>query len=275
MKKSLLSKLLVLILALTMLLSLFACDGTGEKDTESGTSVGDTSTEQETGTGDDTQSETESAELTESETVKSTESETSAPTEAPTQSETESDNETESETVSQSETEPAKETECEHPYAANQEGHWKPACSVCGKKEGKLQDHEYKEYQEDEGDLIYYSYVCTVCHFEAYGQEVPYEINLFYPASELSNLDASGGVEGVYHFESGIGFARFGRDASAAGSIAKIVVEDAGSTEDDPVGQYVAVKLRLPRSQTAVTLHIKSVHANKTYDLKLSGLKPG
>ena len=306
-----LSKLLVLILALTMLLSLFACDGTGEKDTESGTSVGDTSTEKETGTGDDTQSETESAEPTESETVKSTESETSAPTEAPTQSETESvkatesesvkatesetvsqsenesnkttesesgsqsESESDNETVSQSETEPAKETECEHPYAATQEGHWKPACSVCGKKEGKVQDHEYKEYQEDEGDLIYYSYVCTVCHFEAYGQEVPYEINLFYPASELSNLDASGGVEGVYHFESGIGFARFGRDASAAGSTAKIVVEDAGSTEDDPVGQYVAVKLRLPRSQTAVTLHIKSVHANKTYDLRLSGLKPG
>ena len=306
-----LSKLLVLILALAMVLSLFSCARSDEKDSESETSATDTSTEKETGTEAPTQSETESTKTTESETVKSTESETAVPTESDTQNETESekatesetvsqsesvsdkttesesgsqsesgsDDETESETVSQSETEsatePAKETECEHPYAATQEGHWKPACSVCGKKEGKIQDHEYKEYTEDEGDLIYYSYVCTICHFEAYGQEVPYEINLFYPAGEISNLGASGGVEGNYRFESGIGYGSFARDTSSFGASARVVVEDSGSTEDDPSGRYVAIKLRLPRSQTSITLHVQSVHANRTYDLKLSSLKPG
>ena len=263
MKKTTLFKLLTVLLTLAALLSLFACDGGEEKPDEK-------------------------PQQTASETVIETEPEESDPETDPAEPETDpedpetdpKDPETDPEDPetdgSEKETDDEeKETECYHPYAATQEGHWKPACDKCGKGEGRVQDHQYTEYQEDEGDLIYFSYVCDICSFEAYGQEVPYEINLFYPASELANLDASGGVEGVYHFESGIGYGRFGRDSSSAGAIAKIWVEDAGSTEDDPVGQYMAIKLRLPRSQTSVTLHIQSVHANKTYDLKLNDLKPG
>ena len=114
MKKSAILKLLMIIVALSALLLLFACDKNDENETAkpSGSAV-------------------ESSTETESETTPV--------------SETEDAGSDESESISET------ETKCEHPYAAKPEGHWKPACDICGKKEGKVQDHEYVEFQEDEG----------------------------------------------------------------------------------------------------------------------------
>ena len=246
MKRSAILKLLIILVTLSAILLLVACDKNNEGSTETA------GTQKETVLESDTETETESdvgGDQTESEGG-SDESE----------SESESDE---------------TETTCVHPYDAKPEGHWKPACDVCGKKDGKLQDHEYVEYQEDEGDLIYYSYVCTVCGYEGYGQEVPYEINLFFPASEIANAPASGSVEGVYNFISGVGFGTFGIPADGMGSNTNITIEDSGSIEDDPAGQYMAVRVRLPRSQTGISLQIKSVHADSAFTYKITGLKPG
>ena len=245
MKRSAILKLLIILVTLSAILMLVACDK-GEND------------------------EAESA---------GTQKETVLESDTDTESETAPDSETEgngdaSEDESDSETENPGPT-CEHPYDAKPEGHWKPACDVCGKKEGKVQDHEYVEYQEDEGDLIYYSYVCSVCGYEGYGQEVPYEINLFFPASEIANAQASGSVEGIYNFVSGVGFGAFGVAPDGIGANTGITIEDSGSIEDDPAGQYMALRIRLPRSQTSISLQIKSVHANTAYTYKITGLKPG
>ena len=162
-----------------------------------------------------------------------------------------------------------------HDYTANEAGHWKPECEHCGKAAGNPQNHEYTEYVEDEGDLFYYSYVCDICYYVGYEQEVPYEINLFYPASEIANSTASSGIEGVYNFVSGVGFGRFERPSGVAGANCNVTIEDASSIDDDPVGKYMAVRLRLPRSQTSISIQIKSVHADDSYTYKISGLKPG
>ena len=243
MNKRILLLILSLVIGVAMLVSLFACeDG---QETEAPTS-------------EVTEGENESGETTDE----------SDDTD-------ESTVDTNDETSGEIETDDPGTTKCEHPYAATQDGHWKPACDVCGKPEGSIQQHDYAEYQEDEGDLIYYSYVCKVCNFVAYGQEVPYEINLFYPASEISNASASSGIEGKYQFVSGIGFGTFARPVEEAGANCNVTIEDSGSFEDDPVGQYMAVRIRLPRSQTSVTLHLKSASADESYSLKISDLKPG
>ena len=244
MNKRILLLILSLVVGATMLVSLFACDfGKNGADTEAPT-------------GEVTEGENESGE---------TADESDDPT-----ADTDS-----GETSGEEDTNDPNAPTCEHPYAATQEGHWKPACDVCGKPEGSIQMHDYAEYQEDEGDLIYYSYVCKVCNFEAYGQEVPYEINLFYPASEISNAVASNGIEGKYQFVSGIGFGSFARPDDEAGANTNITIEDAGTQEDDPVGQYMAIRIRLPRSQNGITITMKSVHADARLSYKINDLKPG
>lgn len=294
MKKSPIFKLLVLILALSMTVSLFACDNNVTDETKPEETHGqvEETTEAMTNTEEPTAATTEK---TDEET---TEAVTDAPTEKPTASETEvpTEPETEGETIPEGPESPLCET-CSfktvkgipickvcgyvapclgvHDYVGRVEGHNKPACEHCGKGEGKIQNHEYTEYVEDEGDLLYYSYVCDICYYVAYAQEVPYEINLFYPASEIANASASGSVEGAYRFVSGIGFGEFARATDVAGANSTIAIEDSGSIEDDPVGQYMAIRLRLPRSQTGITIELKSVHADEKFSYKINGLKPG
>ena len=244
MNKRILLLILSLVVGAAMLVSLFACEDTQE--TEAPTS--------EVTEGEDESGETaDESDDTDESTVDTDGGETSG----------------------EVETDDPGTAKCVHPYAATQEGHWKPACDICGKPSGSVQQHDYAEFQEDEGDLIYYSYVCKVCNFEAYGQEVPYEINLFYPASEISNAAASSGIEGEYQFVAGMGYGSFARPTDVAGANCNVTIEDSGSLEDDPVGQYMAVRIRLPRSQTSVTLHLKTVNASASYSLKLSELKPG
>ena len=133
MKQRILSIIVALSLSLSSLALLAGCDKGdkgGDKTTEAPTSA-----------------------QTEVDAATDTESDPETPTDPESGDATDPESESESEPGTDPETEDEGETECFHPYAATLEGHWKPACSVCGKKDGKIQDHEYEQVIEDEGDL--------------------------------------------------------------------------------------------------------------------------
>ncbi len=235
MNKRLISLLLVVMLALGSASALVSCDKGGET--------------QETGS---TQT-TGSVESTERESVGS---------ESDTESDTNKD---------ESDTDPEGETTCEHPYAASPAGHWKPACSVCGKKDGKVQSHEYEERVEDEGDVLVYALRCTVCKYRAYEQEVPYEINSFYSAGELAYTDTTGNLVGNFAFDAGVGYASYSHENG--GSVNVIVLSN-GEVED-PSGNYLVMKVRLAKSQGTFSASIKSVGANDSVKMNFTGIKAG
>ena len=235
MNKKLISLLLVLMLAVGSASALVSCDKGGET------------------------AETGSTQTTE--TVESTEGE-SAGVEGDTESDTNND---------ESDTEPEGGATCEHPYAASPAGHWKPACSVCGKKDGKVQAHEYEERVEDEGDVLVYALRCTVCKYRAYEQEVPYEINSFYSAGELAYTDTSGSLVGNFAFDAGVGYASYSHDKG--GSVTVVVLSN-GEIED-PSGNYLVMKVRMAKSQSSFSASIKSVGANDSVKMNFSGIKSG
>lgn len=237
MKKRLISLLLVLALVLGSAIALVSCD----KGTE----------EQGTGKPQTSESETESGSESKEDASNSTESNTDED-----DSETETDNKT-----------PA----CEHPYAAKPEGHWKPACDVCGKGEGKVQDHQYEERVEDEGDLLVYALRCTVCKYRAYEQEVPYEINSFYSAGELAFTDTTGSLTGSFAFDAGVGYASYSSEKGGSVTVAVL----AGGEIEDPSGNYLVMKVRMAKSQSSFTAQIKSVGANGSVTMVFSGLRTG
>ncbi|MBP3376570.1 MAG: hypothetical protein J6L83_07380 [Clostridia bacterium] len=298
MKKKLISFILIFSMILTSALYLVACDGREEqtggdtpsetesvKETEKSTESGDKETNKQTESEEPSQTETQTSdESNTSETVTETSSETegvsesesaSEPTSEPTSesaSSSESASETTSETVSETESAAYEETECEHPYATSPEGHWKPACSVCGKKEGKVQDHEYEEKVEDEGDLLLYSFRCTVCKYRAYKQEVPYAINLFFSAGELSSrADVSAGTEQSFGFDSGVGYGSFG---VAAGGSSTITIMSGGDATV-PTGKYLVMKVRLPKSKNMFSISVKSVSASAAQSVSFSSIPAG
>jgi len=252
MKQRILSIIVALSLSLSSLALLAGCDKGdkgGDKTTEAPTSAQtevDTATDTESDPENDPESDPESGDATEPES------------------------ESESEPGTDPETEDEGETECFHPYAATLEGHWKPACSVCGKKDGKIQDHEYEQVIEDEGDLWLYSFVCKVCEFAASEQEVPYEINSFYSAGELSML-GSGALKGSVGFASGTGYAKY--SAEGGGSVTVSVLSGAEATF--PSGSYLVMKVRLGASQKNFSASIKSTGANSAYTMNFTGLKSG
>ena len=97
MKRSDLIRLVVIMLAMSMLIALFACDNNHAEPGTSGSKETEDSSNVESG--DDVPDESDSG-----------------------------DDESESETNSSGDN-----NKCEHPYASTHEGHWKPACSVCGR----------------------------------------------------------------------------------------------------------------------------------------------
>jgi hypothetical protein len=120
-----------------------------------------------------------------------------------------------------------------HDYTANLDGHWKPECPHCGKAAGTSQNHEYEEKVIDEGDLLVYTFRCTICKYKAYEQEVPYEINAFYSAGDLSYTDMSGSLSGRFGFEAGVGYASY---SSANGGSSTVIVASNGEI-GDPSGR--------------------------------------
>ena len=236
MNRSALIRLVVILLAMSMVVALFACEN-NPAETEG---VGSNETELESDTSD------------ESESTVDTDGDESNPGE--------------------NETDPGT-TKCEHPYAATQEGHWKPACDVCGKPEGSIQQHDYEEKVEDEGDLLLYSLRCKVCKFRAYEQEVPYEINGFYSAGELAYTDASGSLAGSFGFSAGMGYATY---SSENGGSVTILVKSGGEAEE-PSGKFLVMKVRMAASQSSFKAEIRSVGAYEgaKQALNFTGLKSG
>ena len=283
MKKRILSFILILSMVLTSVLYFVACDNNnketeGESKPEETESVADT--ESETDAPTDAPTDVPTDEATEKDTVTETSSETVDESVADTESSTETSSETESltetetvtETETESESETEKETECYHPYDATIEGHWKPACDKCGKGEGKMQSHEFVEKVEDEGDLLLYSFRCPICKYRAYSQEVPYEINLFYSAGELSKTEYTGtGCEQGFGFDSGVGFGRYYFEN---GGGLKITVMSNGEA-NAPTGKYLVMKVRLPRSQSSFSATIKSVGADASYPMSFQAIPSG
>ena len=156
-------------------------------------------------------------------------------------------------------------TACEHPYDANIDGHWKPACDVCGKAEGRLMQHEFLERVEDEGDLWYYTNYCKVCNYAPFGQEVPYEINSFYSAGEISSrLETSGSLKPKYDFRAGVGYAKFA-SASGGGNVSISVLKGAEPTF--PSGKYLVMKVKIGASQKNFSASIASSAADASYTM--------
>ena len=240
MKRSALIRLVVILLAMSMLVALFAC----ESDPAETESVGPGETELESDSTGESESENDT-------TVDTDEDETNP---------------------GEDETDPGA-AKCEHPYAATQDGHWKPACDVCGKPEGSIQQHDYVEKVEDEGDLLLYSLRCKVCKFRAYEQEVPYEINGFYSAGELAYTDSTGSLSGKFGFSAGMGYATY---SSENGGSVTILVKSGGQVEE-PSGKFLVMKVRNAASQNSLKASIRSVgaYSGVSQTLSFTGLKAG
>ena len=158
-----------------------------------------------------------------------------------------------------------------HDYTANEAGHWKPECEFCGKASGTPQNHEYVEKIDDAGDAWVYAFRCTICKYIAYEQYVPYEINSFYSAGELSGIDTDKTFTGSFSFEAGTGYAAYTMSGGGAGTVKIVDSEDM----DMESGRYLVFKVRLPASRTSFTISIRSVCADKSYSMAFNDLLPG
>lgn len=247
MKKSVISIILALLMIFGVAATAISCDNPEQDGTQS------ESNGLPKETADSTEESEESIKESEESTAADQESDTSADTD-----EGESDN---------------QETTCEHPYDATIEGHWKPACNVCGKPEGKLQSHEFKERVEDEGDLWYYTNYCKVCNYAPFGQEVPYEINSFYSAGEItSRLETSGSLKPKYDYRAGVGYAKFASE-SGGGTVTISVLKGAEPTF--PSGKYLVMKVKMGASQKNFTASIASSAADASYTMTFSDIGSG
>ena len=277
MKKTAYS-LIFLIILLALSLFFVSCNGDEVGSTDAPT---EESTEAQTGT----PTEAPSDESTEDATNEPTEAPTSVPTETPTEEPTEAVTEYVGPASPACEkcnfktvndlpicTECGYVAECrgEHPYTSDINGHKKPACDKCGKGEGRVQNHEYEERVEDEGDLLLYVYRCSICRYVAYEQEVPYEIDSFYSAGDMAVAGASG-FSSDYHFEAGVGYTAFSKSATGQGTV-NIVQNGIMML---PSGQYMVVKLRMPASSNRFTLNIRSICAAGELSVPFENIEPG
>lgn len=241
MKRSNFVKLLILVLAAVVTLSLFACND-GEE--ESSTKAPSESTEAKTDSKDETTDETDTEE---------TDSETESDSNTETDTETDTNTETDSETETETETETSS---CHPKYAYDENGHWSPACEICHKNTGKVRTHEFYEDIEDEGDLFLYSGICKTCGYVGYEIEVPYEVSLFFSPSDFNAGVVSNFAEGEFAFENGVGFSRF---VSIGGKGTVRFYE--GSDSDDVCGKYLVMRLRLNGGRTGFKIEISSMSA--------------
>ena len=169
-----------------------------------------------------------------------------------TKNEEDSQSETEPQASGEESTEENTETvACEHPYAANQSGHWKPACDVCGKPEGKVQDHQIYEKIKDQGDRLAYIYLCSVCDYVVFKQELSYDINVYIPPTDLAATRCYN-YTGAYYFEDNVGFTRFTSSGSAG-----IIYAYEDTACEDVSGRYLVMKVRMSGG-SSVALKIKS-----------------
>lgn len=245
MRKNDVMRLCALMLASMMVLSLFACNNGG----------GNTTTESTT------ESKTEATVIetvvtTEETTTEKTETQTSdtSTTEATTSATTENTQATTEESTTE------EETGCYHPYVGNSEGHFKDACDICGKGIGKTMSHEYELRHEDEGDLFLYRYMCTICKYVAYRQEVPYGLGLFISPAELSESDYYSFSSAKFAFEDGQAFARFTTQGASNGAF--VYAYNSADTTSH-TGNYMVIKVRLGGNRTNLKISVSSTESAK------------
>ena len=277
MKRSNLIRYIAVLLAAMMLLSLFACDTGETEETTLQESELETESDSESETVDPPPEESSTELPSDTDTDKQTESvsETVTVTETvtETETETESESETETETETESETRDPNTPLCnyEHAYAADENGHWKPACEHCGKGTGKSQKHEYVERIDNAGDSWEYAFRCSICKYVAYSHYVPFTTTAFYSAGELSGIDTNNTFSSEYRFETGTGFASFTLSKAGSGTVK---ISD-GDDIDSESGKYIVIKLRLPNSQNSFTVSIRSLCAAGNFTMSFSDLRPG
>ncbi|MBP3375688.1 MAG: hypothetical protein J6L83_02880 [Clostridia bacterium] len=280
---SYLKRLFALFIVVAMTLSIVACNPSKTPDTDTGSesesikeTEKETSSENDSKTDEKTESEqttdsgsaaesddaTESNKQSESSGATESSGTTANGTESGTVTESQSESESASDVVSESTSETTSETlggtevetDCEHPYAANKDGHWKPACDVCGKGEGKMQDHEIYEKIKDQGDRLAYLYLCSVCGFVVFKQELSYDINVYIPPTDLAATRCYN-YSPAYYFEDNVGYTRF----SSSGSNGIIYAYEDTSC-DDVSGRYLIMKVRMSGG-SSIKLNIKSINA--------------
>lgn len=248
MKKLWLIKILALLIASLMLASLAACNfsgsGAGETDAEGDTSL-DGSGEDHSDGSEDAGSEDAGID--------------------------ETDGEDSNVDTGEDETQGDQQPVCEHPYDSNIDGHWKPACDICGKPSGSSQPHEYEQRLEDEGDAWLYVFRCKLCKYSAYELSVPYTINSFYSAGELAGIDTNKTFTSDFYFDAGTGYAGFKMSGGGSGTVKVVESEDT----DLESGRYAVMKVRLPSSQTGFTVSIKSVGSAGSYSMAFADFNPG
>lgn len=237
MKKTFFIRLFALLILSAMLIASFSCTAPEtENDTDS---VQDETGSDGTLGGDESDGESNSDNTAESQNPNGSDNVDESDADD-TQGDSESDDQT-------------TET-CEHLFTADKDGHWKPACDVCGKPEGSRQDHEIREKIKDMGDRLAYIYLCSICEFVVFKQELSYDINVYIPPTDLAAANCYG-LTGVYYFEDNVGFTRF----TSSGSGAYIrAFED--SACEDVSGRYLIMKARL-NGGSAMSLRIKSGNA--------------
>lgn len=293
-------KILVLIMALLVIMTLVACSndevpsttvGTEAESTEPQSTQGSTATTQ-TETGDIT-SESENRDTTDSsETVEDTSSD-SETTEAPGSSET-SENTTLTEgdplipVDSEVDTEKKQETEepeivgCHPRFDWDSGYHWTPACEITTGmhqnpiKAGKKTPHTAMCTIEDEGDVLVYTYTCVRCMYTIKRVEIPYSVAMYIDAIELTECKHDFNEVGGSEFTSvdGIPAARY-TALEGKGSYIKIYEDENTSI---PTGRYLAIKIKLRAGRSAFNFGVSSIEGKKAgngISVDISGLNSG
>lgn len=202
--------------------------------------------------------------------LESTDEITEAKSETETQIDTESENatvkETETETDTTAETE-TETTECYHPYDANEEGHWKVACDICGKGKGRIQSHNWETRLEDGGDLYVYKVFCTYCKYVGSKIEVPYSARIFISPGDLIMRTVSG--IGQNNFEVKGGHVYSDMMSSGEGQIRFFAYSSTASLRTS--GRYLVIKAKLG-DITELSLSLKSTAAEGGVEVVARGL---
>ena len=257
MKKTFLIRLWAFIILSAMLIACFSCTAPEtENDTDS---VQDETGLDGTLDGDESDGDESDGELNESngqnESGNTDESEKPV---GPGNSDESDNNDTQGGSSSgESESDDQPTETCEHLFAADESGHWKPACDICGKPEGSKQNHEIREKIKDMGDRLAYIYLCSICEFVVFKQELSYDINVYIPPTDLAAANCYN-LTGVYYFEDNVGFTRF----TSSGSGAYIRAYEDTACEDVS-GRYLIMKTRL-KGGSAMSLHVKSGNAKSS-----------
>lgn len=251
MSKNTVLKLGALLIVLSMLLSLFACQDGNEDNTGDGTTQ--SKNEQTTETGKETD------EPSGSETSTESSSDGSSDTSTDTESDTEQDSTAESGDGSTAESDSETETEesCHPKYASDASGHWSPACEICHKNAGKVRAHEVDLDIKDGGNVLLYRYVCKTCGYVVSSQRISYDIDIYIAPTDLSSAYTYGiSPEYIFDTASNIGFARF--TSGGSGAYINAYQNDSPS---DPAGNYLVMKVRMNGGNGAFSLSVNTANA--------------